>query len=56
MRRKRNSLVGKDGPGSRPTSMIKDEPLLDPQLAAMLEMRKQKQGESPGKLRKKMFP
>lgn len=33
---------------SRPVSVATDEPLLDPQLAAMLEARKVKSGESTG--------
>lgn len=47
-RRKGNPLVAKKD--SRPSSVIADEPLLDPQLAAMLEARKIKAGESPGNI------
>ena len=42
---RRRPLLKKD---SRPVSMATDEPLLDPQLAAMLEARKIKAGENPG--------
>ncbi|XP_067938256.1 supervillin-like [Watersipora subatra] len=43
-RRKVHSLHNKD---SRPVSVASEEPLLDPQLAAMLEARKIKAGETP---------
>lgn len=40
----------------RPTSVHNEEPLLDPQLAAMLEARKIKAGESPGMYRNYLLP
>lgn len=43
---RRRPLLKKD---SRPISMASEEPLLDPQLAAMLEARKIKAGENPSK-------
>lgn len=48
MKRKPNLLLNKGEP--RPISIASDEPLLDPQLAAMLEARKEKCGESGGKI------
>ena len=49
VRRRPPGSVNGDESRSRPTSVATDEPLLDPQLAAMLEARKLKSGETPGR-------